>query len=101
MDVELRTPRLLLREVRIEDAADIHAYASDPIVCEHMVWGPNESLAETVRVENVGSARVLEKSGMQLEGRMRDHMWIRGSYRDSLSYAALRTDASWRAIVNT
>lgn len=51
-----------------------------------------QRVTATCRPENVGSARVLEKAGLRLEGRMRDHMWIRGRYRDSLLYAALRTD---------
>jgi [ribosomal protein S5]-alanine N-acetyltransferase len=33
--------------------------------------------------------RVLEKARLQLEGRLRDHMWVRGAWRDSLLYAAL------------
>jgi [ribosomal protein S5]-alanine N-acetyltransferase len=40
---------------------------------------------------NVASARVLEKAGMTREGLMRDHMLTRGSWRDSLLYAAIRS----------
>jgi [ribosomal protein S5]-alanine N-acetyltransferase len=35
------------------------------------------------------AARVLEKVGMQLEGQLRDHILIRGQWRDSLLYAAI------------
>lgn len=39
---------------------------------------------------NIGSARVLEKNGFQLEGRLRDHHFIDGSYYDSLLFGRLR-----------
>ena len=48
----------------------------------------------TCHPDNVGSARVLEKAGMQLEGRMRDHRRVRGVWGDSLLYAALNRDVS-------
>jgi ribosomal-protein-alanine N-acetyltransferase len=38
---------------------------------------------------NVGSARVLERNGFQLEGRLRDFHHIEGSYCDSLLYGKL------------
>jgi hypothetical protein len=38
---------------------------------------------------NTASAHVLEKIGMKREGRMREHMWARGKWRDSLLYAIL------------
>lgn len=37
--------------------------------------------------ENRASARVLEKAGMQLEGRMRSHRFVKGRWRDSLLFA--------------
>lgn len=37
--------------------------------------------------DNVGSARVLEKLGMRLEKRMRDHQYFKGRWWDTLSYA--------------
>lgn len=46
-------------------------------------------IAATCRPDNLGSARVLEKAGMSLEGRMRDHKFVRGEWRDSLLYAAI------------
>ena len=36
-------------------------------------------------------ARVLEKAGMALEGRMRDYKLVRGAWRDSLLYARVAT----------
>ena len=47
----------------------------------------------TCRPENVGSSRVLEKIGMSREGRLRDHVLIRGDWRDSLLYAAVTPTA--------
>ncbi|GIG59751.1 N-acetyltransferase [Longispora fulva] len=41
---------------------------------------------------NHGSRRVLEKTGLRYEGRIRDHMLVGGTWRDSLSYAILSTD---------
>jgi RimJ/RimL family protein N-acetyltransferase len=46
-------------------------------------------IAATCHPDNRGSSRVLEKAGMELEGRMRDHKLIRGEWRDSLLYAAI------------
>ncbi|MCK4299633.1 MAG: GNAT family N-acetyltransferase [Planctomycetes bacterium] len=44
--------------------------------------------------ENRASARVLEKAGMQLEGRMRSHRFVKGRWRDSLLYAILEEESS-------
>ena len=46
----------------------------------------------TCDVENVASARVLEKAGLRLEGRLRERFQIRGEWRDLLLYAALARD---------
>ncbi len=46
----------------------------------------------TCHPENVGSQRVLEKVGLRQEGRMRDHLLVRGAWRDSLLYAAITTE---------
>ncbi len=46
-------------------------------------------LYATCHPDNAASVRVLEKAGLQLEGRLRDHMWVRGAWRDSLLYAAV------------
>ena len=37
----LETPRLILRELRDDDATAIHAYASDAEVVRYLDWGPN------------------------------------------------------------
>ena len=46
------------------------------------------------RPENTASWHVLEKLGMRLEGLLREHVWIRGQWRDSYLYAIL--DHEWR-----
>ncbi|WP_243239928.1 GNAT family N-acetyltransferase [Sulfobacillus harzensis] len=38
---------------------------------------------------NIGSRRVLEKAGFHLEGHLREHLWVRGRWRDSLIFAVL------------
>jgi RimJ/RimL family protein N-acetyltransferase len=45
--------------------------------------------------ENVGSARVLEKLGMELKGRVQDHQYFKGRWWDTLSYAISYEE--WRA----
>jgi len=37
----LETRQLLIRDFTIEDVEDVHVYASNPVVAEHMIWGPN------------------------------------------------------------
>jgi RimJ/RimL family protein N-acetyltransferase len=44
--------------------------------------------------ENIASARVLEKLGMRLEGRLRDSEHFKGRYWDTLHYAIL--DHEWQ-----
>ncbi|GAC1333434.1 MAG: GNAT family protein [Chloroflexota bacterium] len=43
-------------------------------------------------VENAASARVMEKAGMHLEGVMREHIFLKGRYRDLKLYAVLRRE---------
>jgi [ribosomal protein S5]-alanine N-acetyltransferase len=42
--------------------------------------------------QNTASARVLEKSGMQFEGIMREHIWLKDHWRNSRMYGILSTD---------
>jgi RimJ/RimL family protein N-acetyltransferase len=46
-------------------------------------------ITATCHPDNHGSARVLEKAGLEFEGRMRSHLFVRGAWRDSLLYAAV------------
>lgn len=43
-------------------------------------------------VENIGSIRVLEKVGMNLEGRKRQHLPLKTGWSDNFIYAILETD---------
>ncbi len=43
----LETERLTLRSMRMRDARDIYAYASDPEVARYVLWEPHASLADT------------------------------------------------------
>ena len=51
----------------------------------HRIWA-------TCRPENVASARVLEKAGCLLEGRLKGNMKVRGEWIDSLLYAIVRNE---------
>jgi RimJ/RimL family protein N-acetyltransferase len=44
---------------------------------------------------NTASAHVLEKAGMKREGRIREHKWAKGKWRDSYLYAALEQESRW------
>jgi len=46
------------------------------------------------RVDNVASARVMEKAGMEMEGVLRQHVYAKGSFHDMKVYAVLREE--WR-----
>ncbi|GAB3267215.1 GNAT family N-acetyltransferase [Kineosporia babensis] len=174
---EIKTERLILRDITAADVDAVQVYASDPAVTRFMVWGPNtptdswnfvkeqleaqaaddrrvfnkmvvradnglligaielrllnrlhqraefgyvyrsdqwgqgfateaaqalvafgfeelglQRIEATCDPENQASANVLRKTGLTLEGRMRNHMKIRGRWRDSLLFARLRDD---------
>jgi ribosomal-protein-alanine N-acetyltransferase len=40
---------------------------------------------------NIGSARVLEKSGYKLEGQLKDHFFIEGKYYNALLFGKITT----------
>ncbi len=48
----------------------------------HRVWA-------TCIAENIGSARVMEKLGMKLEGRLREHEWFKDRGWDAFIYGML------------
>ncbi len=175
----LLTERMILRKIRMDDAEDIFAYASNPEVAEHVSWNTHSSIEssrtfisavieqyenglvapwgiidkktghligtcgflywsieharaeigyalarhrwgqgymteatltmiafgfEQMRlnriearcyVENIGSARVMEKSGMSFEGTLREQMLVKGDYRTLKMYSILRSE--WEA----
>ena len=51
----------------------------------HRVWGKCHS-------QNVASAKVMEKLQMTYEGTLREHVWLRDSYRSSRIYGILDTE---------
>jgi ribosomal-protein-alanine N-acetyltransferase len=48
-------------------------------------------ISATCDPENIASARILEKIGMDFEGRLRSYFTIRGDRRDRLLYAAVES----------
>lgn len=59
---DLETPRLLLRKVRLADAADILDYASDPAVAQYTSWDHYSSLADAYRFIHWALDRYQRKS---------------------------------------
>ena len=51
------------------------------------------------RIENVASARVMEKLGMKFEGVLRGYLFIKGAHHDFKLYSILRRE--WDAFVVT
>lgn len=45
--------------------------------------------------DNTASRRVMEKIGMQREGRLRETRWLNGQKFDDYVYGILRSDAAW------
>ena len=43
----IETQRLILRKMRMTDAADVFAYARDPEVARHVLWEPHASIWDT------------------------------------------------------
>lgn len=54
----------------------------------HRIWA-------TTDPENLRSIRVLERLGMRLEGRLREHLWCKQRWRDSALYSVLEYE--WAA----
>ncbi len=52
-------------------------------------------ISATCDPANIGSYRVMEKVGMQREGYLREHLWMKGRWRDSLLYSIL--DREWHS----
>lgn len=42
--------------------------------------------------ENIGSQKVLEKASLLFEGHMREALWVKGKWRDSLLYSILENE---------
>ncbi|WP_025620520.1 GNAT family N-acetyltransferase [Salinispora cortesiana] len=46
-------------------------------------------ISAAIGPDNAASTKIAERLGMQLEGRIRDHVFTNGAWRDSLLYAVL------------
>jgi ribosomal-protein-alanine N-acetyltransferase len=55
----LETPRLTLRRLRTGDAADIHAYASDPQVARYTLWEAHKDLEHSRLFVNIALEQYL------------------------------------------
>lgn len=54
----------------------------------HRIWAARAPL-------NAASAKTLLRAGMTEEGRIREHVFVRGAWRDSITYSVL--DHEWQA----
>jgi ribosomal-protein-alanine N-acetyltransferase len=72
--VELSTTRLRLREFRPEDFATTHAYASDPEVTKHMVFGPNSEVETRAFLQRVIAQQTAQpRPGYELAVELREN----------------------------
>jgi RimJ/RimL family protein N-acetyltransferase len=53
----------------------------------HRIWAARSPF-------NEASARTLSRAGMVEEGRIRDHVFVRGAWRDSITYSILEHEWS-------
>ena len=42
--------------------------------------------------ENIGSSRVMEKTGMKYEGLLRKHIWAKNDFHDLKQYSIIKDD---------
>ena len=52
----------------------------------------------TCAPENISSRKVFEKTGLLFEGHMRETLWVKGKWRDSLLYSVLENE--WNGLGN-
>ncbi|GAA1650453.1 GNAT family N-acetyltransferase [Actinoplanes couchii] len=70
--MEIVTARLLLREFRLDDEAEVHAFAADPQVTRHTAWGPltpSETAAEVRASVAAASVRPRIRYGLAVTDR--------------------------------
>ena len=72
-----------------------HGYATE-VARRLIVFGFDElglrRITATCHPDNFASARVLEKAGMRIERTIRDHLRVRGGWRDSRVFAIVAGD---------
>ncbi len=54
---QLETERLILRKLTIDDAGDVHEYASSPEVTRYLIWEPHDSIEDSRAFINSALAR--------------------------------------------
>lgn len=47
LDLRIETPRLLLRPLTLDDAADMFDYASDPEITRYVTWNAHRTIADS------------------------------------------------------
>ncbi len=68
--MELRTERLVLRPLTMDDAADVFEYSRNPVVGQNAGWKPHESLEETCEVMRTVFLDQPTVWGMELNGKI-------------------------------
>ena len=94
---DLQTPRLLLRKLRMEDAADMFEYAQDAEIGASGLWLPYtelqqsaDDIAETIRAYEACKAldwAVEHRADRKMIGRINLGHYHRGDQRADLGYA--------------
>jgi [ribosomal protein S5]-alanine N-acetyltransferase len=97
----IETPRLLLRRVKIEDAADIFVYASDAEVSRYVGWEKHQTLDDSVQViqdimhlydrGEPGRWGIIHKDNQQLIGMIGFSNWFREYHRAEVDYVLGKT----------
>jgi ribosomal-protein-alanine N-acetyltransferase len=82
----------LIGAVELRVTSGVHSRGEFGYVLARRCWGNGYATEATATCDpaNIASRRVLEKSGLQYEGHLRDYLRIRGEWRDRLLFAALR-----------
>lgn len=96
----LETNRLLLRELSLDDAADLFQYASDPAVPRYSTWSVHESIEDSKRFLNAAIKQyknhqlacwgIVHKADKKLIGTCGFGNWIADQARAELGYALSR-----------
>lgn len=94
----LETPRLILRPFQDSDLEPFVAYRSDPEVARYQGWEAPYSVESAMEfiyafrdlglhrvvascdVDNLASARLLERVGMRREGHFIENIWFKGAW---------------------
>ncbi len=99
--IRLNTPKALQADIGYEfspeywgkgyatEAAQAIVYFGFSILHLHRIWS-------WCIAENMGSARVLEKLGMKLEGRLRENEYFRNRWWDTFMYGLLASE--WKEL---